>query len=155
MQKILIWAVALLAILFGVIVGQRMQSDFSTLDDQDYRWQNSQEQWTVVNYFAQWCAPCLREIPELNHFYQQNQQQVRVYAISFDTLPSTELLALKEKYAIGYPIITELANMPWQQPPSSLPTTYILNPEGQVQKQLKGELSAEELWLTIQQLKAL
>jgi hypothetical protein len=45
--------------------------------------------------------------------------------------------------------------MPWVRPPNSLPTTYILDADGKVLKQLKGEQSAQKLMQTINLLKTL
>ena len=28
--------------------------------------------WVVINYWADWCAPCIKEIPELNNFAEEN-----------------------------------------------------------------------------------
>jgi thiol-disulfide isomerase/thioredoxin len=147
--------VALSALFLGLFVKHSLQYDFITLDGHKEKWSNSQGKWTVVNYFAEWCAPCLKEIPELNHFYQQTKQDTHIYAVSFDPLNSQQLIDLKSKYDIQFPILTTLNSMPWQQPPNSLPTTYILNADGQLMKQLKGEQSAEKLKQTIRALKAL
>lgn len=155
MNKFVYALVALSALVVGVMAHQARQSDFITLDDNRLDWVNSQDKWTVVNYFAEWCAPCLREIPELNEFYQLNKHQVDIYAVSFDPLTESQLLALQQKYSIAFPIISTLNILPWQQPPNSLPTTYILNPEGVLIKQLKGEQSADDLLHTIERLKRL
>ena len=32
--------------------------------------------WIVVNYWADWCAPCIKEIPELNEFADENNDVV-------------------------------------------------------------------------------
>ena len=129
--------------------------DFISLDGQEHRWNNSQGKWKVVNYFAEWCAPCLREMPELNHFYQQYNDEVDIYAVSFDPLNKRQLIDLQQKYDIQFPIINKLHTLPWSQPPNSLPTTYILDADGKVQKQLKGEQSVQKLIQTINMLKAL
>lgn len=155
MNKFVYALVALSALLVGVIAHQARQSDFITLDDNRLDWVNGQGKWTVVNYFAEWCAPCLREIPELNEFHQLNKHQIDIYAVSFDPLTDQQLLALQQKYSIAFPIISTLNILPWQQPPNSLPTTYILNPEGVLIKQLKGEQSADDLLHTIERLKRL
>ena len=155
LKKAVVVLVALLALVLGLWVQNGLKVDFTTVDGQQHNWSNSAGKWTVVNYFAQWCAPCLREIPELNHFYQQHKDTVAIFAVSFDRLDKNQLSALQHQYAIQFPVIATLNTLPWGQPPNSLPTTYILDADGKVQKQLKGEQSAEKLIQTINLLKAL
>ena len=146
---------ALLALFVGVWSQQQLKVDFTTLDGQGHRWSHSQGKWKVVNYFAEWCAPCLREMPELNHFYQLHKHDIDIFAVSFDPLSNEKLLVLQQKYDIQFPVIDSLNTLPWHRPPNSLPTTYILDAEGNVQKQLKGEQSAQKLLQTINVLKGL
>ena len=146
---------ALLALSVGLWSQQTLKVDFISLDGQKHRWNNSQGKWKVVNYFAEWCAPCLREMPELNHFYQQYHDDIDVFAVSFDPLNKDQLIVVQQKYDIQFPIITRLNTLPWNQLPSSLPTTYIIDADGKVQKQLRGEQSAQKLIQTINLLKAL
>ncbi|MFT6778479.1 MAG: thiol-disulfide isomerase/thioredoxin [Paraglaciecola sp.] len=155
MKKIVIILAALFALLMGLWTQQQFKVDFTTLDGQEHRWSHLQGNWKVVNYFAEWCAPCLREIPELNHFYQQHHNDIDMFAVSFDLLSKEQLLALQHQYDIQFPIIDKLNTLPWNQPPNSLPTTYIIDAAGTVRKQLKGEQSAEKLMQTINMLKTL
>jgi thiol-disulfide isomerase/thioredoxin len=155
LKKIAIISTALLALFLGLWAQQNLKYDFISIDGQQHRWSNSQGKWKVVNYFAEWCAPCLREMPELNHFHQQNSNTIDIFAVSFDPLNQEQLLDLQQKYDIQFPIIGKLNTIPWSRPPNSLPTTYILDADGKVQKQLKGEQSAEKLLETINLLKAL
>ena len=146
---------ALLALFLGLWTQQAFKVDFTSIDGNEHRWSNSQGKWKVVNYFAEWCAPCLREMPELNHFYQLNKDEIDIFAVSFDPLSSEELIGLQQKYDIQFPIIDKLNVLPWSQPPNSLPTTYILDADGKLQKQLKGEQSAQNLIHTSNVLKGL
>ncbi len=155
MKKVVIILAASLALLVGLWTQQNLKVDFTTLDGQEHRWSNSQGNWKVVNYFAEWCAPCLREMPELNHFYQQHNDDIDIFAVSFDPLNKEQLMVLQQKHDIQFPIIDRLNSLPWSQPPNSLPTTYILDADGKVQQQLKGEQSAEKLLHTVNVLKAL
>lgn len=155
MKKIVILLAALLALLVGVLTQQNLKVDFTTLDGEGQRWRHSQGNWRVVNYFAEWCAPCLREMPELNRFYQQHNHEIDIFAVSFDPLSKEQLVTLQQKYDIQFPIINKINTLPWGRPPNSLPTTYILDASGKVLKQLKGEQSAEKLIQTINLLKTL
>ncbi len=146
---------AVIALLLGVWVNIAVKADFVTLEKQKYSWSSLQGKWLVVNYFAEWCVPCLREIPELNQFHQQNKQDILLFGVSFDQVSPEQLKGLQEKYNIQFPLIAQLDTLPWLQPPSSLPTTYIIGADGEVKKQLKGEQNAEKLLAVITQLQRL
>lgn len=153
-QKILFIVVALVALATGVTVNQWYASDFMTLDGDKHRWGDYKGQWVVVNYFAEWCAPCLRELPELNHFSAMTQgTDITLLGVSYDRLSATELTALVDKYAIAFPLIRSepVPNMPNQRP-NSLPATYIIGPDGEVVQQLMGEQEADILLKVIARL---
>src|SRR3546814_7187463 len=49
-------------------------------------------QWLVINYWAEWCAPCRTEIPELNALDKQlKSQSASVLGVNFDGLRGSEL----------------------------------------------------------------
>ncbi|MEP1382572.1 MAG: TlpA disulfide reductase family protein [Paraglaciecola sp.] len=155
MKKLLIVVLSLLALVLGFGLNQYLASDFEVLSGKAHKWRSSEGKWTVVNYFAEWCAPCLRELPELNDFHHQYGNSIRLFAVSYDPLTADELSSVQRKYEIKFPIIQTLKNIPWQQVPSSLPTTFILDPKGTVVTQLKGEQSAAKLKQTIDKLQRL
>ena len=106
----------------------------------------------VVNFFAEWCAPCLREIPHLNTFHAQTAGNgVQLFAVSYDQLSQAELVAIKQKYQMQFPVISAVPppNLPVQKP-HHLPATYIISPTGQVLKKLLGEQTAESLLAIIE-----
>lgn len=146
--------ICIAAVFLGVWGNLALKADFVTLDKQKVKWSSMQGEWIVVNYFAEWCVPCLREIPELNAFYHNNHQSINMFGVSFDKMTRTELAQIKNKYDIQFPLIDQLDSYPWLQPPTSLPTTYIIGADGQVKKQLKGEQSSESLLRTIHTLQA-
>ena len=122
-------------------------ADFETLDNNQYTWQDLQGQILVVNYFAEWCVPCLKEIPELNKFdqYTKKNEAVSLFAVSFDALNLDELKLLTNKYNITFSV---MKNAPKQAPfplPKSLPATYIISAQGKLIKQLQGEQTSESL----------
>ncbi|WP_034474164.1 TlpA family protein disulfide reductase [Aestuariibacter salexigens] len=142
---------AFLAALAGAsayhFINNKDNVDFETLDGSAYQWQQLQGQWVVVNYFAEWCAPCLKEVPELNEFneYSKTNDNVSLFAVSFDQVSDSELRRIKTQYEMEFPLIkTGAVNMPMQRP-DSLPATYLIRPDGTVARHLLGEQSAQKL----------
>ena len=100
-------------------------------------------QWTVINYWAPWCKPCIQEIPELNKLNHE-QDSIRVIGINFDQ-PDAQLLAEQAKeLSIAFPNIV-IANGvdPFMQyfgyeKPKALPMTVIISPDVELKTVLWG-----------------
>lgn len=136
---------ALLALSAGIYVANSLKYDFKTLDGNQYSFDQLKGQTIVINYFAQWCAPCLREIPELNEFYHQAPDSVTLFAVSFDELSEQALREIKEKYNIAFPIIAQIEHdFPFDRP-EYLPATFIIKPSGELAGQLLGEQTVQSL----------
>jgi thiol-disulfide isomerase/thioredoxin len=100
--------------------------------------------WLVINYWAEWCGPCRKEIPELNRLAEELQaQQVTVLGVNFDALQGEELRAAAEQLGIRF---TVLASDPAPRlgltPSQVLPVTWLVDPQGRVREQLPGEQTA-------------
>lgn len=106
-----------------------------------------QGKWLIFNFWAEWCAPCLKEIPELNLLYQQRKSlNLEIIGISYDPLENDNLRQLAQKWAIEYPIMATdpVPYLPFTLP-KSLPGNYIVNPKGELVAKLKGEQTFESL----------
>ena len=149
MKQKLTWILAFIVLLLVLIpVIFKYQSnhyDFVTTSGQQYNHDDFTDKVLIVNYFAEWCAPCLREIPALNEFVAQAPNNVEVFAISFDKLPLERLLALEKKYNIEFAVISELHTPFKFERPQYLPATYIVGPNDGNAVALFGEQSSESL----------
>lgn len=102
------------------------------------------KQWLVVNYWAVWCGPCRREIPELNALSQSLQGQgVRVLGVNFDNLQGDELSAAAKTLGIDFTVLAQDPAPRFELPRSqALPVTYLIDAQGKVRDQLLGEQTA-------------
>lgn len=148
MKKALLYIFAGIgALALGIAYQVHNRYDFTTLDGSTYQFKELQGKWVIVNYFAEWCAPCLREIPELNEFkalIDTNESAV-LFGISYDAMQDHELSLIAQKYNIEFPLINNVETTLPFETPQYLPATYLIRPDGTLAGQLLGEQSVKSL----------
>ena len=106
--------------------------------------------WVVVNFWATWCGPCIREIPELIAFRERYIGAVEILGIAFEKTPTEQIRSFAQEFKINYPIllIGDEPILPLE-PLKGLPSTFLLSPDGHLLKSHVGPVSAEQLdqWL--------
>ena len=84
--------------------------------------------WIVINYWADWCAPCIKEIPELNEFAQENKDLI-VYTFNFDQLEVEDLKPIAKKFDIQVPSLISHPRDIWGIPtPPAVPCLLYTSP---------------------------
>lgn len=99
----------------------------------------------VVNFFASYCVPCVKEMPALEEVHQDLSGAVEFLGLAVADRPE-EAKALVERTGVTYrtaldkdsTVITALGGI-------VLPTTVLLGPDGEVVASHSGEISAAEL----------
>ena len=88
--------------------------------------------WVVINYWADWCAPCIKEIPELNEFAHENND-IFVFTFNFDQLDQEDLAPIAKKFNIEVPsLVTHPRDIWGIQTPPAVPATFFINPNGEL-----------------------
>ena len=88
--------------------------------------------WILINYWADWCAPCIKEIPELNDFAEENKN-IKVYTFNFDELETDDLKPIAKKFNIKVPsLVTHPRDIWGIATPPAVPATYFINPNGEI-----------------------
>jgi thiol-disulfide isomerase/thioredoxin len=117
-----------------------------TLDHGRFDLAELQGQWVVVNYWATWCAPCLKEIPELAEL-DAARDDVRVIGLAFEEIDEAEMREFLQRRPAGYPIalIDVFAPPADFDIPRGLPMTYLIAPDGRLSRRFLGPVTAESL----------
>ncbi|WP_198263786.1 TlpA family protein disulfide reductase [sulfur-oxidizing endosymbiont of Gigantopelta aegis] len=102
--------------------------------------------WVLVNFWATWCPPCRKEIPDLTDFHQENDDAV-VIGVNYEPgISDKKLNHFLALYLVNYPItrvndeiIATLGE------PRGLPTSILIDPQGNVKKKISGMVTDRKL----------
>ncbi len=131
---------AVLALMLTLAGCGREPADGRPLALEDFR-----GRWLVINYWAEWCTPCIAEIPELNAL-DQAYPDVAVVGVNFDGATGEELAAQLDKLGVAFPTLpADPAATLGIARPAVLPTTLIIDPTGRLTATLVGPQTLESL----------
>ena len=102
--------------------------------------------WVVVNYWATWCAPCRKEMPELSELHRE-REDVTVLGLAFEDTEDSAFEEFLEEIPVGFPILKVDVYDPPEPfgAPKVLPTTIVLDRQGRAIKAFLGPVTREAL----------
>jgi thiol-disulfide isomerase/thioredoxin len=110
---------------------------------------NTRGKYLVINFWATWCAPCLKEIPAFVKFYEENSGHVEILGLDFEPVDLEIINDYVERFSINYPIV--LYNKDNDSEYSNfgeivgMPTTQIYSPKGELLHTFMGEITIDDL----------
>ena len=109
-----------------------------TIDLQNYRGKV-----VILNFWATWCSPCLREVPALEALHASHGQVAVIGASVFSSDHDTEKF-FKEHH-INYPVFYGSYDlMEKYNRVASMPTTFIIDKHGEIATKVVGARSKEQ-----------
>lgn len=103
-------------------------------------------EWLLINYWAEWCKPCIEEIPELNAFAREHAGKARVLMVNYDGVAGEELAAQARTLGIETPLFEgEPAGRFGYERPKVLPATFVIAPDGKPRQTLLGPQTVASL----------
>ena len=122
--------------------------DFELLDSTGKTWKLSSLKGKVVfvNFWATWCKPCRKEIPDLSELHVQ-REDIDVIGLAFEEVEAEAILEFLKEYPAAYPIALIDVYEPPEVfgSPMVLPTTVLISPEGMKQKSFLGPITRSDI----------
>lgn len=101
----------------------------------------------VVNFWATWCKPCLKEIPDLSKVQERFKDKgVVVLGLMTDNPDSQQLLNFQSDNDMQYPVVRVNSDiLVSYNYPESLPTTFVFDRTGKQVFRRVGAMSEQAL----------
>ena len=125
----------------------------TTLDGRTIELAKQSGKVVLVNFWATWCAPCRKEIPDLISLYSDLQSKgLLIVGVATDDEGTSKVAPFVEKENINYPIVVDTTGTIESQFEAmyGLPTTYVINPQGQIVRRILGIFPTDEMRPTIE-----
>lgn len=135
---------ALPGLLVLLLLSGCQNHEFEQSNGTALEWESLRGHWVLVNYWAEWCKPCLEEIPELNDLDRSGS--VVVLGVNFDGVKGQSLEDLGRRMGIEYGMLGEDPGpaLGWQTP-VGLPATFVVAPDGKLKETRFGPQTKEEI----------
>ena len=139
-----------LALAFGLAaqaaMPERPSLHVTTLDGKTFDLSAQRGRWVIVNYWATWCVPCIKEMPDISRFVAAHKNVVAI-GLAYEDSEPADIKAFLAKHPVAYPIAQVSLDQPPKDfdEPRGLPTTYLIGPDGKVAKHIVGPVTEASL----------
>ncbi len=125
----------------------------TTLDGESITLSERRGEWVLVNFWATWCPPCVREMPYLQELAET--RDMHVLGVNMGESEG-QVRSFVTEHGITFPILMgadQLLSIAYNA--RSLPQTYVVAPDGTIALRVMGAVQPETFdpWLDEQGIK--
>ena len=118
--------------------------ELKAMDGRVFKSSDLKNKMIILNFWATWCVPCIKEMPELNKaYYSLKDSGVEIIAVNFAESRS-EVDEFVSEHHLGFPVfLDEYGDTAQDYKVRSLPVTYFISPDGIVVDVVFGGVTQE------------
>ncbi|MDG5470683.1 thiol-disulfide oxidoreductase ResA [Jeotgalibacillus sp. ET6] len=118
--------------------------ELTDLNGETHRLSDYKGQGVFLNFWGTWCKPCEKEMPYMENQYQEYKDEgVQILAVNVGE-SEFQVANFANEYNLSFPVVRDAQkDVMYAYSIGPLPTTLLVNPEGEVVKVIKGEMTEE------------
>ncbi len=150
MRRLLLVLLVALLLPSSAVAGEKA-TDFTlkSLDGENVSLSDFKGKVVLVNFWATWCAPCLKEMPKLNEMQAElGDKGLQILSISADDpkdIAKVKITTKRMKYKPVVLLDTEAKAISSYNPNKDMPFTFIVTPYGEIAHTKKGFTEGDEV----------
>lgn len=132
-----------------VLAKQPALFELKTLDGDVYKLADDLGRHVIIlDFWATWCKPCLRELPHINKIYEEYKDQgLKVYAVSIDTAASkSKVKPTIRRYKFDLPVLLDVDNEVIRKfsPNRNVPYLVVIGADKEIVREFSGYKPGDE-----------
>ena len=145
-RKFAEWLAIVVCLLLWTPTTNAVELELLDLGGDRHRLSDFRGKWVVINFWATWCGPCLKEIPELIAFQSHHESEVVVLGVNFEDRSLPDVKEFVASLGINYLVLRTGGEplIPFE-PLKGLPSTFLVSPETEYLDVVLGAVTAAEL----------
>lgn len=137
--------------------GHALEFELQDLDGNPVRLSQFRGHPVIVDFWATWCPPCRKQIPELRDLYTRYHKSkgLEIIGVACDTIQgdgTQQIEPFVKKFKINYPILVASEPVVDSMGVDAIPTTLFIGPDGKLVQSVRGAGKPGELSETARDL---
>lgn len=91
-----------------------------------------------LNFWATWCPPCIAEMPDIHNLYEKVHGDQMVFVMISQDRDFANALEFINRKEYQFPVYSLSSNLPKVYHSQSIPTTFIISPDGHIASKRMG-----------------
>ena len=129
--------------------------ELNNLAGQTLKLSDFRGKFVVLNFWATWCVPCIKEMPELQKVHRlSGENNIRIIGVNLSE-SKKRVAKFAHDHQLSFPILLDgFGNTSEKYKVKSLPVTYFISPDGIIREEIfGGNLTKEMIETKINQIK--